>query len=649
MEVILSDIGTSLLQIALFIAVAQGCLGCAQRPSLQTQWLPALAIGGFVSLSAALATLIYAFAQSDFSVLAVYQHSHSLKPLLYKITGSWGNHEGSILLWCWVMSLYNMLLAMSRQVIPRAIRHAALMLFAWMIAAFIGFTVFTSNPFGLIIPTPAEGLGLNPLLQDVGLALHPPLLYLGYIGFAACFVLAVAMLQHVRTDATLKDQASLLHPWIMYPWAALTLGIGLGSWWAYRELGWGGWWFWDPVENASFLPWLSATALFHSNAVMRRTGNFARWVLLLCLLTFILSMIGTFLVRSGILTSVHSFANDPARGLSILVMIAALSAYALVCYWRYSKHIPQVQSLAFQSVGTMILVNNMLLLLTVAMILLAMLYPLLLEALGMGIISIGAEYYQASFRIIAIPLLLACSTAFFLPYGGKVRTDNKKPLLMTITLSLAFTAIIGIISDDTTLLYLCGIFISIWLLTSIISSAISMKRRNSSFGSVFAMMLGHSALACFTLAATINAKYTTEYEIITAPLIKNTVDDFHATLTEIRYDNGKNYITRYATVAIEQDGNIITLFPEERYYPVSEQFTSEAYIQSFLTYDLYATVTKAALQEVDMQKNNDASSKDVQFQLRIMRNPLMMLLWISVLFLGISGLLAARHTRGSHD
>ncbi len=650
MTIILSDIGTTLLQISLLICVVQGLIRFRANQKRSRQWLPALAIGNFLTLSAAFATLIYAFATSDFSVLAVYEHSHSLKPLLYKITGSWGNHEGSILLWCWVMALYNMALAVTRQPVDQNIRCTALTAFGWMQAAFISYTTFTSNPFGLIFPAPSEGSGLNPLLQDIGLAIHPPLLYLGYIGFAACFALCLGILKHSDgTRETLKKHAIILHPWLLLPWSALTFGIGLGSWWAYRELGWGGWWFWDPVENASFLPWLAGTALFHCNTVMRRTGNFARWVLLLCLITFILSMMGTFLVRSGILTSVHSFANDPERGLSILAMITALSAYALYAYWRYSPNIAPSDKLAVKSVAMMILVNNMILLISVVMILLAMLYPLIMEALEAGLVSIGAEYYQASFRLLSIPLLIGCSLSFFLPYAPNSRLDSSR-LNITLIASAIITIAIILISDDPTLLYGAGLFISIWLMLSVITSTMSMAKKGVNLQRIAAMALGHFALACFALAATINVKYMREYEIVTGKDVINTFDGYEAVISELDYGHGENYISRNATIALQYDQQRLMLFPEERYYPVAKQFTSEAYIKSFLTYDLYATVTKAALQDTDMQEKGGIDRSDTQFQLRIMRNPLMLLLWFSVTLLAISGLVAAyQNKRQQHD
>ena len=650
MTIILSDIGTTLLQIALFICVAQGVIHYYPHLELVKRWMPALAIGNFISLSAAFAMLVYAFAVSDFSVLAVYEHSHSLKPLLYKITGSWGNHEGSIILWCWVMALYNMMLATTKQSMTLPIRLSALSVFGWMQAAFISYTVFTSNPFGLIIPTPAEGTGLNPLLQDIGLAIHPPLLYLGYIGFAACFALSLGILKHSDGKKTsLQQHASLLHPWIMLPWSALTLGIGLGSWWAYRELGWGGWWFWDPVENASFLPWLAATALFHSNLIMRRTGNFARWVLLLCLTTFILSMMGTFLVRSGILTSVHSFANDPERGVSILVMITALCAYALYIYWKHSPRITRSDITTPKTISAAILLNNILLLSSVVMILLAMLYPLILEAFGLGLVSIGAEYYQASFRLICIPLLFGCGISFFAPYTAqqKIRVTS---FYATLCLSIILTLGIILFSVRPTLLYAIGMGASVWLVLSVLSTAYHMIKKRAPLRRIIAMAVGHFSLACFALAATVNVKYTQEYEVVTAASVANSFNDYTATINKLRYRNGENYISRHAEVTLEYDNQSITLFPEERFYPVAKQFTSEAYIQSFLTYDLYATVTKSALEQTAMHGNNAINDTETQFQLRIMRNPLMLLLWLSVILLAASGLIAVyQNNRNTHD
>ncbi|TAF12704.1 MAG: heme lyase CcmF/NrfE family subunit, partial [Alphaproteobacteria bacterium] len=397
--------GTGFLCVAVLTSVIQALLWGMRDRAFYVQWLPACALGTSVATSGAFAALMLAFALSDFQVQAVYMHSHTLKPLIFKLAATWGNHEGSILLWCWILTLYTAWMTLAT---PRALRGevaTSLHVMGVIQACFIAYTLVTSNPFVELYPVPHEGRGLNPLLQDIGLAMHPPMLYFGYVGFAAAFALAIAGLVHKRSD---RDYANFLYPYIMLPWACLTLGIGLGSWWAYRELGWGGWWFWDPVENASLLPWLTATALFHSNKVMMRQENMQRWVMLLALLTFILSMMGTFLVRSGLLTSVHSFASDPMRGVAILAMIAVIAGAGLVIFFIYAPRLPVSTPVRFASREMLVMLNNVLLMLCMMAILLAMMYPLIYEAYAGRSVTIGTRYYNHVFMLFMLPLVALC-------------------------------------------------------------------------------------------------------------------------------------------------------------------------------------------------------------------------------------------------
>jgi len=351
-------------------------------------------------------------------------------PLLYKITGTWGNHEGSMLLWAWVMAMFGWWLAFQRSSDEQTnqIRDLALIVQSILLAGVLIFILFTSNPFVRIFPPPPDGLALNPLLQDIALAMHPPMLYLGYVGFSVVFSLAVAlMLLPEKQSVDMRRWAQMAHPWIMVSWATLTLGIGLGSWWAYRELGWGGWWFWDPVENASLMPWLSATALLHSNLVLKKRGLLAPWVVLLAILTFGLSLLGTFLVRSGALTSVHSFANDPARGLYILAYIAVVMGAALALYALRGQRLQASETMAPVSREGMIVINNLFILTACATVVLGTMYPLVAEWISGARLTVGAPYFNATFLpIMSIALLFAALVPFMPWKKANIRESLKR-------------------------------------------------------------------------------------------------------------------------------------------------------------------------------------------------------------------------------
>jgi cytochrome c-type biogenesis protein CcmF len=479
------------------------------------------------SLSAiAFLSLIYCNIVSDFSVANVYQNSHSLKPLIYKISGTWGNHEGSMLMLLGILNLYNFAFAFLSKINDRQkiITLASQAIISFGITAFIA---FTSNPFLEIFPVPKEGLGLNPILQDIGLAMHPPMLYTGYIGFSLIFSIAIAALLTEKVD---KEFANKLKPWLMFSWSFLTLGIGLGSWWAYRELGWGGFWFWDPVENVSLMPWLCGTALVHSITMLAKNNNFKIWSCFLAILSFVFCLLGIFLVRSGIITSVHSFANDPKRGIFILILLLIIGGAGFLIFFFKSIKLKNVQNnFSLTSKSGMVLINNFLFCLALFIVALGTLYPLILQLFFDSSISIGATYYNKLFTPIAITLLC----------------------LMVLVPSVRLNKF----SSKSMLLAHIGIFIVI------ITMAIT---------------------AIFSQTKELNMKFGD----------KIIISNYEIEFQNIEYIAGKNYLARQGNFLISQNNKkiatpITILRPQSRYYPENDQTTTEADIRHFIFADLY--------------------------------------------------------------
>ncbi|MDH5748525.1 MAG: heme lyase CcmF/NrfE family subunit, partial [Rhodospirillales bacterium] len=410
------EAGHFALILALFMAVIQATLPIIGAHRGDATWMALgkpSALCQFVLIAFSFGCLTYAYVTSDFSVLNVVQNSHSAKPMLYKISGVWGNHEGSMLLWVLILALFGSSVAMFGRNLPPTLRARVLSVQALVAIGFYLFILFTSNPFERILPAPVDGRGLNPLLQDPGLAFHPPFLYLGYVGFSIAFSFAIAALIEGRVDAA---WARWVRPWTLAAWAFLTVGIGLGSWWAYYELGWGGWWFWDPVENASFMPWLAGTALLHSSVVVEKRDALKGWTIFLAIVAFSLSLLGTFIVRSGVLTSVHSFAADPARGVFILVLLILVTGGSLALF---ASRGPSLKGGGlFQPISRegALLLNNLLMTTAAAVVLLGTLYPLFLDAVGGGKVSVGPPFFNMVFVPLMVPMILVMAMAPFLAW-----------------------------------------------------------------------------------------------------------------------------------------------------------------------------------------------------------------------------------------
>ncbi|MFM2129105.1 MAG: hypothetical protein RL477_651, partial [Pseudomonadota bacterium] len=485
----------------------------------------AAAIAQFVFVAAAFFGLMHAFAVSDFSVVNVAQNSHSAKPMLYKVAGVWGNHEGSMLLWVLILALFGAAVAAFGRNLPPALRARVLAVQGMIGFAFLLFILATSNPFLRADPAPVDGRGLNPILQDPGLAFHPPFLYLGYVGFSVAFAFAVAALIEGRVDAA---WARWVRPWTLAAWCALTLGIALGSWWAYYELGWGGFWFWDPVENASFMPWLAGTALLHSAIVVEKRDALKSWTILLAILTFILALMGTFLVRSGVLTSVHTFASDPGRGLFILALLLLAAGGSLGLYaWRAPALRTGGLFAPVSREGGLVL-NNLLLATATATVLLGTLYPLILEALDAGKVSVGAPYFNLTFVPIMAPLIAAMGVGPMLAW--------KRGDLMGVLARLRAAAIVtglvisaAILLNKGPLMAVLGLGLACWLFTGALTELAERVRlfrapwRESASRLVHlpraavGMTVAHAAMAMIVLGITASASWQSERVLVMAP------------------------------------------------------------------------------------------------------------------------------------
>ncbi len=573
------EIGQLALCLALALSLVQAASGLLIRSARAQSVASAAAIGSFVFVALAFAALTFAFVTSDFSILDVAGNSHTAKPLLYKFTGVWANHEGSMLLWVLVLSVYSAAIAFARRG-GAAITSAALGVQGLLASAFILFILFTSNPFLRLDPPPFEGAGLNPLLQDPGLAFHPPMLYIGYVGLSATFAYAAAAL---ITGA--QGWARAARPFLLVAWIALTLGIALGSWWAYYELGWGGFWFWDPVENASLMPWLVATALLHSALATERTGAFRSWSLLLAIAAFSLSLIGTFLVRSGVLSSVHSFANDPARGVFILGLIVAAVGGALALFaWRA----PSLESgAAFEPVSreTALLVNNVFLAAATASVFVGTLYPLALDALTGVKISVGPPYFALTFAPIFLALLV------LVPFGPRLawRRADLAAALRSLApgLGAALIAAIIVLSIVTprTLVGAGAFAVAAWVIAA---SVIDIARRGRTNIGAYAAAIAHAGLGVTLIGIAGTTLWRSEALEVLGPGETMQIAGYSLRFDGVSRVAGPNYDATRATIEVRDGDRLIaTMSPEKRIFPAEQQETVETAIRTTGFSDLY--------------------------------------------------------------
>ncbi|HEX4301575.1 MAG TPA: heme lyase CcmF/NrfE family subunit [Rhizomicrobium sp.] len=610
--------------LALCFALALACIttiaglaGARAENVLARSVASSSAIGLLVFVALSFGALTYASIVSDFSILNVAQNSHTLKPLIYKISGVWGNHEGSMLLWVLVLAIYSAAIAWSRRGSER-LTSAALGVQGLLAAAFILFILFTSNPFVRLDPAPFEGDGLNPLLQDFGLAVHPPMLYIGYVGLSAAFAYAAAAL--ITRE---RDWARAARPFMLAAWIALTLGIALGSWWAYYELGWGGFWFWDPVENASLMPWLIATALLHSALATERTGAFRSWTLLLAIAGFSLSLIGTFLVRSGVLSSVHAFASDPTRGLYILVLIFGAIGGALALFaWR-APSLEDGTSFEPVSRETALLLNNVFLTAAAATIFVGTLYPLILDSLTGTKISVGPPYYAATFAPIFFALLL------LVPLGPRLawkRGDGLGALrILAPGLGIALIAGIAILAfTSPRSLAGAGAFaVAGWLA---FASVIDIYRRGLRVlpASAVASSLAHFGLAVTLIGVAGVTLWRSEALEVLAPGESMYVGTYQLRLDGVVGASGPNYQAARANISVLKSGETIAVMhPERRIFPAERQETVETAIRTTILSDLYLA----------LGDQREAG----RWTVRAYVNPLAPLIWLGAVVMALGG------------
>jgi len=570
--------------------------------------------------------LIFAFLSDDFSIRYISSNSNSSLPYFYKISATWAGHEGSLLLWCLILSFWMFLASIYSKSLDSEFRIKFLSIMGILNIGFLMFLIFTSNPFEQNISVPIDGKDLNPLLQDFGLIVHPPMLYMGYVGLSVVFSFAITCC--LQGDFK-PEWAKWIRPWALISWSFLTLGIALGSWWAYYELGWGGWWFWDPVENASFMPWLITTALIHSLIICEQKSIFKNWTILLSIIAFSLSLLGTFLVRSGILISVHSFANDPARGLYILLFLTLVIGGSLIIYIKNTPKIKDNNNFALFSKESFFLINNILLVTAAFTILLGTIYPLVLDLIGLEKISVGIPYYNIVFLPLMIPLVLLAGyiPILFLSNNQSAR-NNIKYFLVSFIIILLLTLFSLIFLDSYNLNVIIGIFIFLWISVNLLYDLLQKYMKTKKIKvlmSNIGMTLAHIGLAVFVLGATVVENNKIEKELVMNIGEKVQVSDYTFFFSNMNEEIGPNYKSLKAEFKIYKDGELISkLYPEKRLYLSNKMPMTEAGIEPGLTKDLYIVLGNLI--------DND------KWSVRIYHKPLIRLIWIGALMMVLGGI-----------
>jgi len=595
----------------------------------------------FLLVAAAFGALIQAFVTSDFSLKLAYEHSHSLQPLIYKITAVWGNHEGSMVLWVLILVIMGAAVAAFGRNLPKDLLTLVLAMQSLLAAAFLGFTLFTSNPFLRLVPAPYEGMDLNPILQDIGLAVHPPLLYTGYVGFSICFSFAIAALISGKIDAA---WARWVRPWTLVSWCFLTLGIAMGSYWAYYELGWGGWWFWDPVENASFMPWLAGTALLHSALVMEKRNALKIWTIFLSIITFSLSLLGTFMVRSGVLTSVHTFASDPTRGMVILALLAAFigGAFSLFAFRASSLKVGGLFA-PISREGALIL-NNLFLASATAAVLVGTLYPLLLDALVGETISVGAPFFDLTFGAIMVPLLIVLPFGPFLSWkrGDLIAVTQRLAGAAGLTLfaTILCFALTGASVSLAPLGLLLGFWVSFGALAELIDRAkffrtdvvTSFRRLFGLPRTAWATAIAHFGLGITVIGIVAGSAWQEELVTTIEPGQMATIAGHELIFQGIKHEEGPNYTSDAGEFFVRAPGgDVRTAVAERRIYVASGTPTTEASIQTYGFSQLYIQLGEP-----------QADGKSV---IRVWYKPYVTLIWLGCLVMAGAGFLSLSYRR----
>ncbi len=597
-----AELGHFALILAFAVAIVQAGIPLI---GAQKGWRNWMAVGEpaasaqFLLLAFSFAALTYAFVTSDFSLRLVVLNSHTAKPMLYKISGVWGNHEGSMLLWVLILAAFGAAVAWFGRDLPAGLRARVLSVQAMIGVAFIGFIIFTSNPFLRMAEPPFDGQGLNPLLQDPGLAFHPPFLYLGYVGLSMAFSFAVAALIEGRVDAA---WARWVRPWTLAAWLFLTIGIALGSWWAYYELGWGGFWFWDPVENASFMPWLVATALLHSAIVVEKREVLKAWTILLAIIAFGFSLSGTFIVRSGVLTSVHAFASDPTRGLYVLVIFAVFMGSALTLFAARAGAMEARGVFAPVSRESALLLNNILLAVSAFVVFVGTIWPLVAEMAFGRKLSVGAPFFNVAFPPFMIGIAILLPIGALLPWKRGQLGRVLYRLRGALALAIAFALLAYAVQTGRSNLGPIGLALGAWVLAGTATDLWQRTGRGGGTGDRLKRLmrlpradwgrgLAHGGLGIVIIGITGLLAWQIEDIRVAREGEPFTVGDYEITLDEVRQVQGPNYISTMATITARQDGKVVAvLHPEKRVYPVEAMPTTEADIDNGFWRDLYLVI-----------------------------------------------------------
>jgi len=636
------EIGNFSTMLALCLALVQGILPIIGSVRGNQHWMaiarPA-AYGQFAFVTVAFLCLVYSFVSNDFSVAYVAAHSNSTLPVYFRVSATWGGHEGSLLLWTQMLVLWTLGVALFSRQLPQETVARVLGVMGLISIGFLCFMLFTSNPFDRLLPSPLDGADLNPLLQDFGMIFHPPLLYMGYVGFSVAFAFAIAALIGGQLDAA---WARWSRPWTLVAWMFLTLGIFLGSFWAYYELGWGGWWFWDPVENASFMPWLVGTALIHSLSVTEKRGSFKSWTVLLAIVAFSLSLLGAFLVRSGVLTSVHAFATDPARGLFLLVFLTIVVGSSLLLFaWRAPK-MGHGGSFSMFSRESLLLINNVFLVVAAATVFLGTLYPLFLDALGLGKISVGPPYFDAVFAPLMIPVLVLMAIGPFVRWKEASWRDVLRHLRWIAAATVVLSLSVAVFLSATPMVAF-GLAIAVWVLLAT-GWQLTQRLRHAPAGtpllqrltglprSYWGMIIAHAGIGVFVIGVTLAKGAQTANDMSMQVGDTATAGGYTFRFTDLSEASGPNYTATQAVFEVSHDDkHIAVMKPEKRLYTVKNMPMTEAAIDRGFTRDLYISLGEP------VNKTN--------WLVRVQHKPFMSWIWGGCIIMALGGLMAALDRR----
>ncbi len=633
------DIGNYALILAMAVSVCLGIVPLIGAARNNPGWMQFAYSGTWVQFGLLLLAMIclgISFVNDDFSVLYVASHSNSALPLIYKISAIWGGHEGSLLLWVFLLSLWSLLVTLFSRSLPDILTARALAVLGLVTVGFLLFLILTSNPFERLFPAAANGRDLNPLLQDPGLAIHPPMLYMGYVGFAVPFAFVIAALIGGKLDST---WARWSRPWTNIAWVFLTIGISLGSWWAYYELGWGGWWFWDPVENASFMPWLMGTALIHSMSVAEKRGAFKSWVVLLAIFTFSFSLLGTFLVRSGVLVSVHAFATDPERGVFILLFLSLVLGLSLLLYAIRIPQVHQGGSFSGFSRETFLLINNVLLVVATLTVLIGTLYPLILDALGFGKLSVGPPYFNTVF----VPLMLPMAVIIGFGAMARWKQDSFARIFKSYKILFPLALIAGAILpwflfEPKIISVSISTAIAIWLILSALyepfskGAGFSLARVKSISSAHYGMMLAHIGVGVFIIGVAFSSAFSIEKDVKMQKGTTVQIGKYSFIMEGLSNVKGPNYVATSANIKVQDfktSEHITTLIPEKRIYTVQGMPMTEAAIDDGLFRDLYVAMGEP------VDKTGNA------WAMRVYYKPFIRWIWLGTIFMALGGMLAA--------